>query len=289
MRVSESLRYANLRAQIGGLQSKLDASTRDVTSGLRVREASDAPASAATAQRIDAAQRKQLAFARVADRMEGELEASDVALDSANKVLVSARELASQFGSSAWNEAAWVGAEARADELIASMLSAANASHGGVYLFGGTADDAPPFDASGAYTGATTGRRVEVQKNEFVELVRGDEAFGGAADAFASLAQLQEAVAARDPDAVRAAGDALAASFDQVLAAREHIGRRVELVQSARSFGEVLSERHAVSRDQAVGSDLIESLTKIEQHQLGLQYAVQVASVLDDVNALARL
>ena len=107
MRVSESLRYANLRSQLGSMHSKLEASTREIASGLRVHDASDSPAGAATAQRIDAALRSQEAYTRVADRMEGQLEASDAALDSATSVLVSARELASQFGSGAWNDAAW--------------------------------------------------------------------------------------------------------------------------------------------------------------------------------------
>ena len=289
MRVSESLRYANLRSQLGSMHSKLEASTREIASGLRVHDASDSPAGAATAQRIDAALRSQEAYTRVADRMEGQLEASDAALDSATSVLVSARELASQFGSGAWNDAAWAGAEAKVEELFAMLGNAANTSYAGTYLFGGTADDAPPFDADGNYTGSAVSRSVDVQRNEPVSLVRGDEAFGGPNDAFAALSTLRDAIASRDGDAMRAAGDALQASFDQVVTAREHVGRSVELTRSARAFGQVLSERHMVAREQAVGTDLVSAITSIEQHQLGLQYALQVASTLDDVNALARI
>lgn len=289
MRVVEGTRYQAIRSQVGALQTRLDQAARELSSGRSVQRSSDAPSSAALAQRFAAAAKRTEAFAGVAERMVGELEIADNALATAGDYLNRGRELANQFGSGAWNDAAWQGAAQTVSEIRDGLLNAANTKVGSVYVFGGTRTDAPPYADDGTYQGGATARTVEVQRGTSVSSIAGPEAFGAAEDVFALVAELETAVANRDDDALRAIADRFGEAFSQTLAAREHAGRGVNVAEEAQRFGEVMQEQYLLGRSGQVDADFADAATRLQQSELALQYAVQVAATREDLDVLRRL
>lgn len=289
MRVAEGTRYQAVRSQVGALQARINKAAQELSSGNRVRRSSDAPSSAALAQRFAAASKRTDAFAAVATRMESELQVADNALASAGSYLTRGRELASQFGSGAWNDAAWQGAATTVQELRDGLLSVANAKAGSVYVFGGTRTDAPPFADDGTYQGGAAARSVEVQRGTTVESILGTDAFTGTEDVFALLNDLESAMAARDDGALRTISDRFAEAFSQSVAAREHAGRGVNVAEQARAFGEVLQAQYTTARSNEVDVDFADAATRLQQGELALQYTVQVAATREDLDVLRRL
>jgi flagellar hook-associated protein 3 FlgL len=289
MRVVESNRYAAVRSQVTMLTQRIDRASTEVASGRKVQNASDAPSAAALAQRLARATERASAFGEVAARISSELEMTDTALVSAGDALSRARELASQFGSGGWNDAAWQGAEQSVSEIREALLSAANTKVGSRYIFSGVNSDRPAFADDGTYQGSATAHTVEVQSGTEVSLLRGDEAFASDVDAFALLDAFEAAVAARDDAQLRALSDSFGEAFSQVVAAREQAGRRVNVADQARMFGDVLREQYVAQRAAAVDADFVASVSTLQEAELGLQFAVQVASTREDLDVLRRL
>ena len=289
MRVVESTRYAAVRSQVTMLTQRIDRASSEVASGRKVQNASDAPSAAAYAQRLARASEKAGAYGEVAARISSELEMTDTALVSAGDALSRARELASQFGSGGWNEAAWQGAEQSVSEIRDALLSAANTKVGSRYIFSGVNSDTPAFADDGTYQGSATAHTVEVQSGTEVALLRGDEAFTADVDAFALLDAFEAAVASRDDAQLRALSDSFGEAFSQVVAAREQTGRRVNVAEQARMFGDVMREQVMSQRASAMDADFVSSLSTLQEAELGLQLAVQVASTREGLDVLARL
>jgi flagellar hook-associated protein 3 FlgL len=151
MRVSTSAQYdagiANLQQRQGALA---DAQDR-LTSGLRVRRASDDPAAAARAERALATQRRSEADQRAVENARSVMTLTEGALAEAGELLQSARETVMAAGNGSYGDAERAALAQALRGARQQLLSVANRSDGaGGYLFAGQGASQPPFsDAPG--------------------------------------------------------------------------------------------------------------------------------------------
>lgn len=132
-------------------QAQLEDKRNEISSGYKVVDASDDPGRAGTISMLQSAiQRLSKHKDRIAFGI-NMLETQENIVQTANDILVRAKELATQAASGAQS------AETRgyiADEIFQlrdSLVSIANTRHQGIYIYGGLDDDDPPYDLNETY------------------------------------------------------------------------------------------------------------------------------------------
>lgn len=173
MRISSVTMYEQSTASINRQQSDFLKVSQQIASGRRVVNPSDDPQAASRAVRVDQSQAitQQYADARVSAR--NSLAQTESILNSISDSVVSAKTLLVQASSDTLSD---VDRESIASELrgiYETMIGQANATDGnGRYLFGGYADNAPPFvkNAEGSieYKGDANAREQRVDASRLM-------------------------------------------------------------------------------------------------------------------------
>ena len=171
-RVTNSRANELLIDRILGQQAKLEKIREEVSSGIRVKNASDNPS------RASEVSRSKMAIERI-DRHQERIalgismfEAQEVVLSSAQNALTRAKELATQ-GANATTSAEQ--RERMAEEVFSlreQLVSLANSTYRGRHLYGGVRDDEPPFALAAApgYAEPAGGSGPEVERFVFSDL-----------------------------------------------------------------------------------------------------------------------
>ena len=173
MRISSVTMYEQSTASINRQQSDFLKVSQQIASGRRVVNPSDDPQSAARAVRVDQskAMSQQFSDSRVSAR--NALAQTESILNSISDSVISAKTRLVQASSDTLSD---VDREAIASELkgiYETMIGQANATDGnGRYLFGGYADNAPPFvknsDGNIEYKGDTNARQQRIDSSRLM-------------------------------------------------------------------------------------------------------------------------
>jgi flagellar hook-associated protein 3 FlgL len=111
------------------------------------------------------------------------------------------------------------------------LLSLANTSQGGRYLFGGTETLTVPFDSAGLYAGNDDEVRAAIDSDMTVGVtVSGGRAFQAGGDIFTTLTDLADALRNDDTAAMQTLIVDLKAEMDNVSEVRGETGARLELI-----------------------------------------------------------
>lgn len=284
---------ANLQAQ-AARQARLQG---QISSGRKVTTAADDPAAFAAAGRAKALSQRLAGFAQTVSDATAELNGGVAALLDANRVLAQAEQLAGQAVNADTDPTGRAALADEVDALLSRFVGLANSEQDGRHLFGGTADDKPPFqpvrNAAGtitgvSYTGSGLRGQVATGPGQTTDTrYNGAAVFqGNGADAFASLIAVRDAL--RDPaltDAQRTA--ALTAARRQTEAARDGISRAVGEQSAALANLEAVQGRFAdlkLSADERSGllegTDYAEAVLKLREQENVFQATLAVSARL---------
>jgi len=279
MRVSDRSIFENAIRYTDQAQSRLDAAQRLVSTGQRVSHPSDDPAAAAQLTSLAIDTGRLDALAKTTGAASSELQAADSAMNAIGNALVRAKQLALQGSNDTYTADQRAGAAAEVGGLITEIVSAANSRFGDRYLFGGTADTAAPFGATGAYLGSGTMRQVEVSpgvlQTSSVDgnaLLRGMQ--GGVqsgVDVIGTLQQLQAALAGNSSAGAQATLDALDQATAQVAGARAQAGVAMDAFDTAASAATDAATAARKSASTLGDADVVDSSVKLTQAQQALQ------------------
>jgi flagellar hook-associated protein 3 FlgL len=283
MRVTDRLIYDNATRWTGDARSRVEEATTVASSGLRVQQPGDDPAAAGQITLHAQAQARAKAIADATQRGSDELNAVDSALGTIANAVSQARQLAVQLSNATYTAAQRAAAASQIDGIFAQVVSALNTEVGGRYVFGGTKDSAPPFDAvTGAYSGDTATRKLEIAPGVWSDAsVRVDTALkgvGGGTDVLATLQALSTALGANDVAGVQSSLDGLTAGTAQVASARAAAGNAGNTLDSAHAIAlaAVTAEKTATSHLE--DADVVDSATQLQLAQRALEAAVSASS-----------
>ncbi|MCL7929293.1 flagellar hook-associated protein FlgL [Halomonas llamarensis] len=183
MRISSVTMFEQSTASINQQQSDFLNVSKQIASGRRVVNPSDDPQAAARAVRVDQSKAvtQQFEDSRVSAR--NSLAQTESILNSVSDAVTSAKTLLVQASSDTLSN---VDRESIASEMrgiYETMLGQANATDGnGRYLFGGYADNAPPFvkntDGNVEYKGDTNAREQRIDASRLMPVTEnGDSIF----------------------------------------------------------------------------------------------------------------
>lgn len=223
MRVNTNL-VPDLLADLAQSQSTLNTALQEVSTGKSVNVPSDNPeASAAMVQNtIETANVDQ--YTKNVTSELSTVQAADSALSTVVSSLTQAVSLGTQ-GANGTNSAANLQAIAQQVQgILTGVVSQANASYQGSYLFGGTATNTTPFTANAAspsgyqYNGNTDQNSVAVGDNLSVQVnLPGSQIFSSpTADVIGSLSSLVTALQGGSSTAIQTATTAVNTALNYV-------------------------------------------------------------------------
>lgn len=282
MRVSDGYMYdlANRRLMRSRVESTVVSG--QVSSGKRVEAPWDDAAAAGLITRFAQDKVRQGAMQNAADRASEELGAVDSAFQQVVTTLSRAQELAVQLSNDTYNAGDRASAGVEVQQLFQSVVSQLNVRLGDRYLFGGTADQAPPFDATGAYLGDTNTRRVEIAPGVLQDAsIRADSTFrgvGGGVDVLTSLSNLSTALSTNNAVGIRAAIQELADGMKQVTASQSRAGAMMNVFDVASSTARINGDTATDARAQLEDIDIFDASARFAAAERALEASMSAAA-----------
>lgn len=149
-RITDSFSSANTTARINAQRSLLGVLQERISSGKRINRPSDDPSGAEMVLKLRTSQAEIEQFKRSAGSVGQKLTAADDTLSSYETVLDRVKTLMAQGLSDTTTQEAKNALATEIQALRERILSAANTKNGDEYLFGGTRQNAPPFNPANA-------------------------------------------------------------------------------------------------------------------------------------------
>jgi flagellar hook-associated protein 3 FlgL len=283
-RVTQATLLRDLLGNVRRIERRLADGQAALTSGKRLRTASDDPTGAALAERVRGEGRDLKALGETVSFATAVLGAQDEVLAQADGILARARELAAQQASGFATTASRQAAAEEVAELERALLSLGNTTIGGRAIFGGLGSGAAPFaqlddpgfDPLNPYSGPTDPFVVRTAEDTTLRLTtRGDQVFGASV---AALDELRQTLAA---DASPAASlDALDQAAEGLRAERASVGGRA--LRAGQRGDEIRAglTRAEVRLGAVEDADFAAVVTELTQLQAALQAALEAGRVL---------
>jgi flagellar hook-associated protein 3 FlgL len=241
VRNSQHLLQQNLRGMEGARE--------DISSGLRIRKMSDAPAAASDVMRTTSSMRALDQFKRNATMSSARAVLAENVLGQLTEALGRATELAVSQSSATANPATRAIAKAEVDQLLGYAVGIANTKFGSEFLFGGTRSSEVPFrvppsaadgfsalvDVAGNPIDPSGQLQIEINDGSLVTPHHNGTQVFLSSDALESLRALSTALGTNDVAGIRTGIDRLGAATDQVQTLLGAQGARINQIESTQA------------------------------------------------------
>ena len=280
-RVTDASINDRLVKQIAEQRQRIAIAQEQVASGKRINRPSDDPLGAAAVIEIRSSQTSLNQFVRSATAANNTLTTADGALDSYQHVLDTIQTRLAQGNSDLLSDNGRKAIASELDGLQQTILNIANQRSNGQYVFGGTRQDAPPYDPTTAAPAITptSSQTIQVEKDAppVAVSVTAEIVFANADGTI--FTALQEAAAALrgtgDPVADKATLTAALGKFsafsDQAAVARTTIGKGFNAVESATDRNNQQSLDAETSAQNIEGADFAKASVDLVAANQGLE------------------
>ena len=288
MRVPNYASYLTyLRELQRNQQSYIDAQMK-VTTGKRIQKPSDDPVAASDIVRLSGEQAEADQFTRNVDMARSRLSMTDSVLDSVEQMLQRVQVLAQ---SSLGNPSQATAYTTEIDGLRDQLLSAANTTHGGRYIFGGTVLTTAPYSkaANGvvSYLGNSIPMSLQVTRDTTLQIqLPGTDVFSGSVDVFDTLADLSSAIQAGDTTGIQTQLQNMQQIFSQLSTARTRVGGYMNLADGVSSHLTSAGLLRAKNVNEVQNADPAQSITELTLSQTNLQATLAVGARLTQLSLL---
>lgn len=161
--LSSTSSLQQILASLGGLNDRQTRIAQEMSSGMRITSLGDDPAAAGQAVTMADSLQRDEAFLSTASSVTNRMQAADTALGSVVSQVTSAISTATGALSESGSYTSRAAAAQSLMGIRDTLLSLANSSYGGSYLFSGTATGTPfAMDASGVVTYSGTSETTRV-------------------------------------------------------------------------------------------------------------------------------
>lgn len=286
LRVTDSSTAASTAAKVNAQRSRLNVLQERLISGKRINRPSDDPSGAEAVIRLRTSQAEIEFFKRNTGTAEQKLTVADEVLSSYELILDRVKSLVVRGVSDITPQDAKNALATELDTLRESILNVANARNGDEYVFGGTRQNAPPFDLATALPAAAPNALqyvgIEPGANAVATGVTAETVFS---DATATIFDDLTATIA----ALRGTGDPVADkttltnSFsrmeiysDLVEVAHARIGANMKNVEIVRDKLNSNFLSYETQASEIESSDFVETATQFAETQRALDALLQI-------------
>lgn len=271
-----------------------DTSLRELSSGRRVQAPSDDPAACAAASQNHQAQSQVDQFLQSIGSVRELLSSADSALNSVVQALQRAVTLGVEGanGTQSAENRKSLAQEVRG--IRDQVLSLANLSFRGSYVFAGTNVKTQPFAEDAAvpsgirYDGNSQVNDVEIGEHRTISVgVPGDQLFADpAAGVFTALESLATALEQNDVDSVSGAATQVRAALEHVSTIRVTYGNGLNQLDSDERFLDQSQLQLKTREEELVGADSAEAITRLQQAQFARDATLAAAARTQSVSLL---
>jgi flagellar hook-associated protein 3 FlgL len=285
--------FSTANENIGQARDRNLRATNVASTGLRVEHPGDDSAAATLVAARRAETVRDDMMGKVIDRASSELDLTDASLGQVGDLLSRARELAVQLSNSNYGAADRASAAVEVQNIFSQAIVIMNTRQGNRYLFGGNLDNAPPFDATGAYVGDTGVRQIEIAPGIRQDVsIRADQALkgvGGGVDVLTTLSGLATALSTNNVDGVRGTLDALDSGISQLSSARGQVGASWTVLDAAKTARKVSLDNGTVEISKLSEADIFESATALALSERALEAAISASAKSFNMTLLNKL
>lgn len=285
MRVNTNL-VPNILADLAQSQATLNTALQEVSTGKSVNLPSDNPeASAAMVQNsVETANVDQ--YTKNVSSELSKVQAADSALSTVVSSLTQAVTLGTE-GANGTNSTSNLQAIAQQVQgILTGVVSQANASYQGEYLFGGTATNTTPYTANAGsptgyqYNGNTDQNAVAVGDNLSVQVnLPGSQIFSSpTADVIGSLSSLVTALQSGNSAAIQTATTAVNGALNYVGQQRVFYANSESQLNSQESYLQQETVQLSSQQTSLVGVDMAQAATTLSQAETANSAALAAAS-----------
>jgi flagellar hook-associated protein 3 FlgL len=289
MRVTESIKFANVTSQLGQLRERYANAVQQSSGGKRVNAPSDDPIAAAEDARVQASLSQTKGFRETISTVQGDLELAESSLDSAGQVLQRALEIAMSGSNGSNTDSQYEAFATEASQLIDTMIAIGNTKGSQGYLFAGTKSEEAPFDSTGAYVGNENVRQVSIDGGTpTTVMVSGANAFANATgrNVIQDLKDLTAALTSGDRAAVSSLLTVLQDSHSQIVQERANAGLMLDRLSMTDSFLSQTSIDLTDKSSTLTDADAVETLSTLSQLQTTIQQTLAVDQKLLQTTAM---
>jgi flagellar hook-associated protein 3 FlgL len=279
MRITEGMTLNGVLQSESVAAQRMNRLSNQASTGVAVSEPSDDPAAYASIVDRNAQIATVQARSSAASVAAGDLNMAEGTLDQAGTLMSQASQIAIEAGNGTMSATDRANAAKQVDSITQEMVSLANAKGSSGYLFGGTKNNAPPFDASGNFTGNDGVTHVEVADGVLATSnANGAAAFTaeGGRNVFADLQSLSTALSGNDLTGIQGAVKNLAADQTQLISARVDAGERAGRLTSASATMTSALTQMQVSLSSVQDADAATTFSNLQAAQNAYQQALQV-------------
>jgi flagellar hook-associated protein 3 FlgL len=284
MRIADSTRFASTLQQITRANLALARATDQVSSGRRYATISDNPTAGREVLDLDSALRGIAQYRRTAIRARERLNAEESSLSQVSDILARAKELATSQGGSGGSTITRRATAAEVSELRKQVIALGNLSVGGEFIFGGMATESPPFDAAGVYSGTAAARESALAPGITQTTTHSGQEMLVDTGVLDALTDLEAALTADDPVAIRATISDLDHAFDGVQALVADVGARDKGLDNILTGFDDRTDALTARRRDVAEIPIDEAMLSVTASQTALQAAYLVTSRLQSLS-----
>jgi len=193
-----------------------------------------------------------------------------------------AQVIATQFGNDTYSATDRATAAFEVDGLFKQAVNLLNTTFGGRFIFGGFADNTPPFDGNGTYLGDSNVRTVEVAPGLYQtasmdanSIVKGA---GGGVDLLQTMTDLSAALRANDGPGIRAGLDQLNSSINQLAAGRTQAGMGQDAFLTAVTTAQTAASDETIKIGRLLDADILDASARLASAQFALNATLSAAA-----------
>src|SRR6266852_2681976 len=267
----------DLLASLQASQQNEQNGVQQVSTGRRVNRPSDDPAAVAALVNNNAQFSQDAQFQVNLSDLQARYQVADSVMNSGVQLMTTAISLGAEGANGTLTAANRQTIAAQVAGLQQQMLSLANTSYQGAYIFAGTKVTAAPFSQNPAapsgvsYNGNSAVTSVQISEGQSIQTnLPGDQIFANASgNVFAALNDLVNSL--NSGTGIEAANTEVHNAFHQLTTQRVFYGDALNQVQSKENF--LSQDKINLSQQQTnlVGADLAQAITNLSQAQVTAQ------------------
>jgi flagellar hook-associated protein 3 FlgL len=273
-------------ASLNRIQSRIDRATSQVSSGLRITNASDAPDEVGALLQS----RAELAVAEQSrsnlSRVRGEVDSAENALRSVIELAERARVLGAQGQTGTQTAVTRTTIAAELEGIFRQIVGAANTNFEGRFLFSGNNDQVQPYTVDfsqpngvTAYGGTAATRSVPDANGVMIPIGRsGQEIFDSpvpGASLFGAISSLRTALLANDEAALELANESLGSALNHVNTQLTRYGHTQNDIGSAIEIATKRTLDLKMKISTMENADLADAILELQTGQTARQAALQ--------------
>lgn len=243
---------------------------QELSTGRQVNSLSDNPAAVAELVKTDDLVSQTDQFLQNTSDLQSRFQVADSALDNAVEVMNSAISLGTEGSNGTQSSSDLQDLAQQVNGLMQQMLSLANTTYQGTYIFAGTAVTTQPFSLNAAgggvgYAGNSQTNTAEISAGESIQTgVPGDQIFlNSGGSVFASLNDLYNAL--MSGTGIETATSEVESAFDQLNTQAVFYGNALNQMQQSENF--LNQEKVNLTQQQTnlVGANMAQAETNLSQ------------------------